>query len=157
MGKHISEFKTKLDKATSSRGPDGVPNVVVIASTANEVFRKVESGSCHPHGRNPKHSAGAGREKFTGDTVCWIASCTKLLTTISILQCTERGILNLDDDVGETWLPELKDPEILVRVDKNNGPVFKKATRKVTLRLVNGEEPRINMTDDSNCLPLEIC
>jgi CubicO group peptidase (beta-lactamase class C family) len=136
MGKYIVDFNVKLDKATSSRGPDGVPNVAVVASKTDEVFHKVESGTYHPHGRNPKHSAGGGRERFTGDTVCWIASCTKLMTTVAVSQCVERGLLNLDDDVGETWLPELKNPDILVRVDEDNGPAFRKATRKITLRFV---------------------
>jgi CubicO group peptidase (beta-lactamase class C family) len=61
-----------------------------------------------------------------------------MMTTVSVIQCVEKGILNLDGDVGERWLPELKDPEILVQMEEDsNGdekPVTKKATRKVTLR-----------------------
>lgn len=61
-----------------------------------------------------------------------------MMTTIAVMQCVEKGILRLDDDVGQTWLPELKDPEIIVRFDEDSEgesvPVFKKATRKITLR-----------------------
>jgi CubicO group peptidase (beta-lactamase class C family) len=108
---------------------------------AGNVFQKIESGFYHPNDQNPKKSlAGDTREKFTADTVCWIASCTKLMTTVSVMQCVERGILNLDDDVGQTWLPEFKGPEILLRMEQDNTgkvrPILKKATRKVTLRFV---------------------
>ena len=39
------------------------------------------------------------------DSVLAIASCTKLMTAIAILQCVERGLLDLDADVA-TVLPE---------------------------------------------------
>jgi hypothetical protein len=35
MGKQIADFTAKLNKATSSRGPDGVPNVTVMAADGN--------------------------------------------------------------------------------------------------------------------------
>jgi CubicO group peptidase (beta-lactamase class C family) len=77
-------------------------------------------------------------QKFTADTVCWIASCTKIMTTVAVMQCVERGILNLDDDVSKTHLPEFKDAEVLIRMeDDGKGgtrPLLKRATRKVTLR-----------------------
>ncbi|KAL1637200.1 hypothetical protein SLS56_000859 [Neofusicoccum ribis] len=44
--------------------------------------------------------------------VYWIASCSKLITTIVALQCVEKGLLNLDDDISGI-LPEWKDPKIL--------------------------------------------
>jgi CubicO group peptidase (beta-lactamase class C family) len=104
------------------------------------VISKIESGTYHPNDRNPGATAGGAKERFTADTVCWIASCTKAMTTVSVMQCVERGILNLDDDVGKTWLPEFNDPRILVRMEEddegNAKPVFKKASRKVTLRYV---------------------
>jgi CubicO group peptidase (beta-lactamase class C family) len=54
------------------------------------------------------------------------------------MQCIERGLLNLDDDVAEAHLPEFKDIEILESMeDDGNGgtrPVLRKATRKITLR-----------------------
>jgi hypothetical protein len=35
MGKPIVEFTSKLNKATSSRGADGIPNVTLIAADAD--------------------------------------------------------------------------------------------------------------------------
>ncbi|MCJ1391725.1 hypothetical protein MMC18_004590 [Xylographa bjoerkii] len=73
-------------------------------------------------------------EPLEMDAMMWIASCTKLMTCISVLQCVERGVLNLDDDVTGI-LPELKGIEILTGFDKETGkPITKKATKSITLR-----------------------
>ena len=40
------------------------------------------------------------------DTIFMLASCTKLMTAISALQCVERGLLSLDEDVTMV-LPEV--------------------------------------------------
>ena len=120
--------------------PSSHKNVTEGSIFIGNILQKVESGFYHPNGQNPNKSLAGGKEKFTADTVCWIASCTKLMTTVSVMQCVERGILNLDDDVGKTWLPEFKEPEILLRMEQGNAgkvkPILKKATRKVTLRFV---------------------
>ncbi|KAL8805074.1 MAG: hypothetical protein Q9182_002164 [Xanthomendoza sp. 2 TL-2023] len=66
------------------------------------------------------------------DSFLWIASCTKLMTSIAALQLVERGHFNLDDDMGQ-FLPELADPQILTGfVDEK--PQLIKAKNKVTLR-----------------------
>jgi CubicO group peptidase (beta-lactamase class C family) len=64
----------------------------------------------------------------------WIASCTKLITSISALQCVERGQITLDEPVG-TILPELKAPNI-VKVDPEaeGGFTLTPAKNPVTLR-----------------------
>ncbi|GAW10789.1 hypothetical protein ANO14919_001240 [Xylariales sp. No.14919] len=38
---------------------------------------------------------------FTTDTICAIASMTKLMTAVAVLQCVEDGILSLDQDVRD--------------------------------------------------------
>lgn len=43
-------------------------------------------------------------------------SCTKLLTTIAVLQCVEKGLIELDAPV-DSILPELENPDII-----NQGP-----------------------------------
>jgi len=71
---------------------------------------------------------------MTEDTAFWIASCTKLITTIAALQCVERGQLAFDDDVS-TILHELKSPDILVGFnEQTGGPILKKAQEFITLR-----------------------
>ncbi|KAL8701046.1 MAG: hypothetical protein Q9224_000684 [Gallowayella concinna] len=66
------------------------------------------------------------------DSFLWIASCTKLMTSIAALQLVERGHFNLDDDMGQ-FLPELADPQILTGF-LDDKPQLTKARNKVTLR-----------------------
>lgn len=67
-------------------------------------------------------------------TVLSIASCTKLMTAIAVLQCVEKGKLKLDDDVYEI-LPELESLEILTGIDQANGkPLLKPRSSNITLR-----------------------
>jgi len=55
---------------------------------------------------------------MTLDTVCWIASQTKLVAGITAMLCVERGQIGLDDDVGRIC-PELAEPNILEGFDEN--------------------------------------
>ncbi|KAF2425567.1 beta-lactamase/transpeptidase-like protein [Tothia fuscella] len=55
------------------------------------------------------------------------------MASVAALQCVERGLLSLDDPV-ETILPELKNPQILLKMDAKTGPTLKAATKKITLR-----------------------
>ncbi|KAJ5776285.1 uncharacterized protein N7511_001296 [Penicillium nucicola] len=47
------------------------------------------------------------------DSLCWIASMTKLATAVAVMQLVERGIVSLDDDAREI-VPELRDIEVFV-------------------------------------------
>ncbi|KZP27293.1 beta-lactamase/transpeptidase-like protein [Athelia psychrophila] len=71
---------------------------------------------------------------LTLDSTFWIASCTKLLVTISALQCVERGLLSLDspDDIARL-LPEIAAPEIL-SLDATGTPITVPAKNRITLR-----------------------
>ena len=52
-------------------------------------------------------------EALAVDSVMRIASCTKLLTCIAAMQCVERGLITLDEDVRPV-LHELGDLDIIV-------------------------------------------
>jgi CubicO group peptidase (beta-lactamase class C family) len=68
------------------------------------------------------------------DTTMWIASCTKLLTAVSVMQCVEKGLLDLDADVS-TILTEWKDAPLLKGFEKETGtPIIEKAKNKITLK-----------------------
>ena len=70
------------------------------------------------------------------DAIYWMASCTKLMTAISALQCVERGQFTLDEDVTRL-LPELKDIQVQISVENGTGtPVFAKAKNMITLRYI---------------------
>lgn len=88
----------------------------------------------------PVSEQTADSQPFSADTVCWIASMTKLMTTVSAVQCVERGLIGLDDDVAEKILPEFRDINVLEAMeDDGNGgerPRLRKAKGKITLRHV---------------------
>ena len=66
----------------------------------------------------------------------WMASCSKFPTSIAAMQCVERGLLKLDDDVTGI-LPELKGLKILKKFDKDDAePTLVENTKPITLRFV---------------------
>lgn len=64
----------------------------------------------------------------------WIASCTKLMTAICVMQCVEKGLLDLDADVS-TILPEWKEAPLLEGFEEGTGkPIIGTAKSKITLK-----------------------
>ena len=60
----------------------------------------------------------------------WLLSATKLMTAVAALQCVERGLILLDEDITRV-LPEWKDPFILEGFDKGSGkPVSKESSEQ---------------------------
>ena len=55
------------------------------------------------------------------------------MATVAALQCVERGELSLDADISSV-LPEFCEPQILVSISAERGPVLRKARKKITLR-----------------------
>ncbi|EIM90648.1 beta-lactamase/transpeptidase-like protein [Stereum hirsutum FP-91666 SS1] len=74
-------------------------------------------------------------EPMTDDTMFWMASCTKILTSMCILKCVEKGLVTLDEDIlGH--IPELA--KQLVRQDTTEPGKFDLVPRKgpITLRML---------------------
>jgi CubicO group peptidase (beta-lactamase class C family) len=67
------------------------------------------------------------------DDIFRMASMTKGLTAISVLQLVERGMLDLDDDVSK-YIPEFKNPQVLVRVLPDSSYVSRPAESEITMR-----------------------
>ena len=63
--------------------------------------------------------------------ILFLASASKLLTTIAVLQCCEKGLLELDKDL-RSELPELLDQGVLVGYD--DSPIFEPLRKPLTLR-----------------------
>jgi methyl acetate hydrolase len=70
---------------------------------------------------------------MTPDTVFWIASMTKAITSTAAMQLVERGKLSLDRPIAEV-LPELALPQVLEGFDAAGEPRLRPATRPITLR-----------------------
>ncbi|KAK5019721.1 hypothetical protein LTR16_000327 [Cryomyces antarcticus] len=76
---------------------------------------------------------GKSNEPLEMNSVMFIASCTKLMTSIAAMQCVERGQINIDDDVAEL-LPELAGLEILAGFDDAGNPEMRRRKNAITLR-----------------------
>lgn len=72
-------------------------------------------------------------DPMTPDTVAWIASMTKAVTSVAALQQVEAGKLALDAPIGET-VPALAQPKVLEGFEADGAPKLRPARRPVTLR-----------------------
>ncbi|PSR93646.1 beta-lactamase/transpeptidase-like protein [Coniella lustricola] len=100
-----------------------IPNAIFYATDV--------SGSYAYHSAFGHASFEPDAKPLTRDHYMWAASCTKLLTSISIMQLVEQGRLGLDDAVYEV-LPELADVKIITKAEPE--PEYKTAQNKMTYR-----------------------
>src|SRR5579864_3138676 len=100
-----------------------VPGVAAMAATRD--------GPCYAgaFGR-PVLPDGAA---MTADSVFWIASMTKALTSTAAAQLVEQGKLALDRPIADI-LPELAQPQVLEGFDAGGEPRLRPARRAITLR-----------------------
>jgi methyl acetate hydrolase len=111
----------RLLKAATDSGD--VPGVVATAATRDGLIYEGAFGRRGlPDGEN-----------MTADTVFWIASMTKALTSTAAMQLVEEGKLALDEPVAGV-LPELADPRVLEGFDAGGEPLLRPARRPITLR-----------------------
>lgn len=81
-------------------------------------------------------SAEPGSKPLDLETTFWLLSATKLMTAIAALQCVERGLISLDEDITRI-LPEWKDLDLLEGFETGSGKlILRKARNKITLRCV---------------------
>ncbi len=88
------------------------------------------------HGVTYEGAAGVRREAgdaMAPDSVFWLASMTKAITSVCALQLVEQGRLTLDAPIGGV-LPQLADPQVLTGFDAAGAPQLRPATRAITLR-----------------------
>ena len=67
------------------------------------------------------------------DTVFWIASMTKAITSTAAMRLVEQGKLSLDWPIAEV-LPELASPLVLEGFDATGEPRLRPARQRITLR-----------------------
>ena len=117
-----TQFSSTVEKAVSNNLVAG--GAAIAIDRSGRTIIKKEFG---------KTSVEADASPFTTDTTLWLASSTKLLTSIAALQCVEKGLLKLDDDIGNI-LSGWKNPDILIGFDDQGKPLLVKAKEKITLR-----------------------
>jgi CubicO group peptidase (beta-lactamase class C family) len=119
--------------------------MTVQTQTLQALDRAVESGAVAgavaavlgPGGEVVETAAGRrgvdNPAPMSGDTVFWIASCTKAITTVGALQLVERGLVGLDEPVGGR-LPVLATARVLTGFDGAGQPQTRPAKVPITLR-----------------------
>ena len=108
-------------KVATDRGD--VPGVVAMAATREgPVYQGAFGKRALPDGL-----------VMTADTVFWIASMTKAITSAAAMRLVEQGKLSLDWPIAEV-LPELASPQVLEGFDAAGEPQLRPARRPITLR-----------------------
>ncbi|KAL4908478.1 hypothetical protein BDW74DRAFT_175159 [Aspergillus multicolor] len=118
----LSTLRTLVDNACADP-KTSIPGatVVVIDKNGTELF-------AHSAGKRGAESS----EPMTLDSIFWIASCTKMLVGVAVLQLVEKNILNLDDkEQIESLCPELRELKVL----QEDGTLVKKKN-PITLRML---------------------
>jgi CubicO group peptidase (beta-lactamase class C family) len=115
---------SNIDKVLRSAIDGGdLPGVVALAGTREGPIYQGAAG---------KRALPAGPD-MTVDSVFWIASMTKAITSTAAMQLVERGKLSLDQAIGEV-LPELAAARVLDGFDAAGEPKLRPAKRPITLR-----------------------
>src|SRR5258705_5407796 len=100
-----------------------IPGVVAIAATGKDVIYQGAFG---------KRDLSKD-DAMTTDSVFWIASMTKAITSAAGMQLVEQGKLSLDEPLGKV-LPNLAAPQVLEGFDAKGEPKLRPARNPITLR-----------------------
>jgi methyl acetate hydrolase len=119
----MAEFSQVNDVLGSAIDRGDVPGVVAMAATRDEVVYQGALG----------RRTLAKEALMSTDTVFWIASMTKAITSAAAMQLVEQGKLALDHQISDV-LPELSAPQVLEGFDPSGEPRFRPAKRPITLR-----------------------
>src|SRR3981081_3236719 len=100
-----------------------IPGVVAMAANSKELIYQGAFG---------KRDLSKD-DAMTLDSVFWIASMTKAITSAAAMQLVEQGKLSLDAPIGKV-LPALAAPQVLDGFDSNGEPKLRPAKTPITLR-----------------------
>lgn len=100
-----------------------IPSVILLATNAN--------GDFNYHRILSPSSPTPGVPPLTEDSYLWAASCTKLLTSISVMKLVDEGRIALDDTV-DAILPELAELRIITKAGP--APKYISPSNKITYR-----------------------
>lgn len=118
------ELKTAATTALQRAvGAGEVPGVVAMAADDHGIVYEGAFG---------RRDIDKGPD-MTLDTVFWIASMTKAITSVAAMQLVEQGRLTLDAPLGDL-MPDLASPRVLEGFDAEGAPRLRPARRPITLR-----------------------
>lgn len=117
-------LKTTLDTILAEGVASGqAPGVVALVADRDGLRYEGAAG---------ERQLGSG-VAMTPDTVLWIASMTKALTSVAAVQCVERGLLDLDAPAARV-VPAIGELGVLTGFDAEGRPTTRPPRRPVTLR-----------------------
>ena len=117
-------LKQAADKLLHSAVQDGkVPGVVAMATNREGTVYEGAFG---------ERVLGGG-QAMSLDTVGWIASMTKAITSVAAVQCVERGQLSLDTP-AQAVVPAIGEAQVLTGFDAAGQPQTRPPKRPITLR-----------------------
>ena len=100
-----------------------IPGVIGIAATPDDIIYQGAAGV---------RDVSTG-EPMTVDTIVRIASMTKAITSVGIMQLVEQEEVRLDDSVGP-YLPRFADAQVLEGFNADDTPILRPAKSPVTVR-----------------------
>ena len=117
-------LKEQADKLLGDAAKAGdVPGVVAMAANRDGTIYEGAFG---------ERVLGGG-QAMTTDTVLWIASMTKAITSVAAVQLVERGKLELDAP-AQAVVPKIAEAQVLTGFDAKGEPRFRAPKRPITLR-----------------------
>jgi len=119
----MTEFSHVDEVLGSAIDRGDVPGVVAMAAARDRVVYQGAFG----------RRALSDEAAMSTDTVFWIASMTKAITSAAAMQLVEQGKLALDNEIANV-LPELAAPQVLEGFDPSGQPRLRPARRSITLR-----------------------
>lgn len=126
----LNQLEDRLRTLILPTTPNGVPGAVLLASTPTTSHAySFATGTTSLNPAEHPHPLTAG-------STFWLASCTKLLTSLACLQLVERGVLNLDEPVVRKLGDEFGGIRVLVGWNEDKSPKYSDGgeSGKVTLR-----------------------
>jgi methyl acetate hydrolase len=124
MGSDAASRNAKIDAGLKQAADEGdVPGVVAMATDRKSTIYEGAFG---------KRVLGQPAA-MTPDTVGWIASMTKAVTSAAVMQLVEQGKLDLDASAAKV-VPEIGGIEVLDGFDASGQPKTRPPKRAITLR-----------------------
>jgi CubicO group peptidase (beta-lactamase class C family) len=118
------QSKAQIDQILRQKSDaQDIPGVVAMAASGKDVIYQGAFGKRDLSKDDP----------MTVDSVFWIASMTKAVTTAGAMQLVEQGKIALDEPIGKV-LPDLATPMVLEGFDAKGEPKMRPAKKLITLR-----------------------
>ncbi|KAK6212165.1 beta-lactamase [Colletotrichum tabaci] len=125
-GNIVSEMESAF---RSSVETGQIPGAVVMAK---DLTGKIDHVRCYGT-RSVRPNEDGTLPPMEADTIMRMGQASVLVGTVMALQCVDRGLVDLDEDVGR-FLPELASMKVLAGFDTEGNPIMRDRKGIITLR-----------------------